>query len=74
MSEDEKPSGTMKTAPDIRLDGGEPGASASRAKHKVIADIHSGMVLVAPVATSLEEGVGDEQDPDSESPPDSGSN
>jgi len=37
-------------------------------KHKVIADVHSGMVLVAPVATPLEEDDEPEAADDEESP------
>jgi hypothetical protein len=43
----------------------ESGQKSGQSRHKVIADLHSGMVLLAPVATLLEDLPGTEADPES---------
>lgn len=55
MSQDEKPSGKFQTAPSSDTEPDAPPESIPKSSHKVIADIHSGMVMVAPVATTLSE-------------------
>lgn len=52
MPQDDKPSGQFRLDSDSDSEGPENEAEQKPTiKHKVIADIHSGMVMVAPVAT-----------------------
>ena len=59
MSDEEKPpkSEGKRSASDDKQADLEPDESAS--KFKVVADIHSGMVLVAPVGSDIPEEEGD---------------
>ncbi len=66
MADDEKPSGTIPIVADEEKEEEEGSEKpATGTKHKVIADIHSGMVLVAPVATPVEELEDDDVEPES---------
>lgn len=68
MSQDDKPSEKFPALKPVETpaEGDQDDAMATPppSKHKVIADIHSGMVLVAPVATPLEEVDLDEEEPE----------
>jgi hypothetical protein len=56
MSQDEKPSGKFPAAPpSSKSEKDSAPESVPKSSHKVIADIHSGIVMVAPVATILED-------------------
>ncbi len=65
MSQDEKPSGKFPASGSGSVDEEEQAPDVTpKSSHKVIADIHSGMVMVAPVATTIEDD--DEEDDPSE--------
>gem|GEM_PF-3597527 len=55
MSQDEKPSRQLSVAMDEEGMEESTNPSEKKENYKVIADIHSGMVLVAPVATPPDE-------------------
>lgn len=59
MSQDDKPSEKFPALKPVETsaegESEEAMSGAPPSKHKVIADIHSGMVLVAPVATPMDE-------------------
>ena len=66
MSDDEK------SKPNLRLVQDEEEtqeSSQEKKRHKVIADIHSGLVMVAPVATPIEEEVTTEEEEEDEEKP-----
>lgn len=54
MSDEDKESGSFPTS-SAQDEAPENEAGQTKSQHKVIADIHSGMVLVAPVGTDLQE-------------------
>jgi hypothetical protein len=71
MSQDEKPSGKFPASSSGGgLKADEAPESLPKTSHKVIADIHSGMVMVAPVSTILEDD--EEGEPEAEQTEDDG--
>ncbi len=70
MSQDEKPSGKFPASGSASADEEGQAPDAPKSSHKVIADIHSGMVMVAPVATTIEDD--DEEEALSEEPAERG--
>ena len=80
MSQDEKPSDSSPKAsvkgpeeldsePEKTTPQSLVGDGKGNTKFKVIADIHSGMVLVAPVVTPMEDDELEEEEVDSSKPP-----